>query len=188
MPIQPAAREWFLHDYQQFWHTGAGEQLLAALRGSACQNCSAVRGWTKGGCLVAARGIQRYITASVEAGAASLCVSLAAVATDETEAAHVLVALCNDGEERFLDATGFWTREALLSRLSIEYLYDAYELVPWEAVPRDQVRIPFDGHIAQLVAEALRATFGRFSPDWIFSTPPLAPVAVDHGRRAFQPA
>ncbi len=168
---QPAVRQEFSATFHRFWHVDPGPQLLAALRSSTCQHCSVVRGWTKGGCLVAARGIENYIARSVheEPG-----VSLVAVATDETEAAHVLVALDQDGEERFLDAAGIWTRKALLVRLSEEYQYDAYELVSWQALALDRVRIPFDGRIAQLVTEALLLAFGQFSPNWIFNAHPHA--------------
>jgi hypothetical protein len=177
MPTQLTVHEGFLHAYRQFWRTDPGLHLLAALCRSACQNCAAVKGWTKGGCLVAARGIQRYITTSLGAAPADIRVSLVAVATDETEAAHVLVALSKDGEERFLDAAGIWTRGALLCRLCEEYQYDAYELVAWEAVTLDRVRIPFDDQIAQFVEEALTLALGPFSPDWVFPASTLASVA-----------
>jgi hypothetical protein len=140
---------------------------------SACQGCAAVKGWTKGGCLVCAYGIKDYIARSLEASGVDLEVSLVAVSTDETEAAHVLVALCKDGEERFLDATGMWTREALLRRLAHEYQYDAYSLVRWEQVAIDRVRIPFDGRIVQSLEKALAQALGPFSPACIFPVPDL---------------
>ena len=129
MPIQ-YVHEQFSHAFGAFWHSNMGLHLLAALSRSACQNCAAVAGWTQGGCLVAAYGTQRYIASSRDVAATGLRVRLLAVATDEAEAAHVLVALYQDSEERYLDATGMWTREARLGRLEEEYRYDAWSLVP----------------------------------------------------------
>lgn len=176
MPTQSSIQERFQRDFQQFWQTDSGLRLLAALRGSTAPDCAAVSGWTKGGCLVAARGIQAYITNSPESVVAYLRVALVVVATDETEAAHVLVRLGRDEAERYLDATGVWTREALLSRLAQEYQYDVYALLPWEAVVHDQVRIPFDGRIAQAVGEALAWSLGPFTPACIFAGPDLLAV------------
>ncbi len=173
MSIHRAVHEQFLHAFQQFWRTDPGLHLLAELSRSACQGCAAVKGWTKGGCLVCAYGIRDYIARSLEASGVDLEVSLVAVATDETEAAHVLVALCKDGEERFLDATGMWTRETLLHRLAQEYRYDAYSLVRWEQIAIDRVRIPFDARIAQSVEVALVQALGPFSPACVFPVPDL---------------
>jgi len=97
-------------------------------------------------------------------------VSLAAVATDETEAAHVLVALRIAGEERFLDEAGVWTRQALERRLAREYEYDAHTLVPWEKVAVDQVRIPFDAQVVQQLEAALVQGLGPFAPAYVFPT------------------
>ncbi len=176
MPTQRTVHEQFLHAFQQFWRTDLGLHLLAELTRSACQGCAAIKGWTKGGCLVCAYGIKDYITRSLEASGVDLEVSLVAVSTDETEAAHVLVALCKDGEERFLDATGMWTREALLRRLAQEYQYDAYSLVRWEEVVLDRVRIPFDAQIAQSVEVALVQALGPFFPAYVFPVPDLLAV------------
>ena len=173
MPTQSAVHEQFLHAYQSFWRTDPGLHLLAALCRSACQNCAAVRGWTKGGCLVAARGIQHYIANSHAAVVTDLCVSLVAVATDEAEATHVLVRLCKDGEERFLDAAGVWTHEALVHRLTQDYQYDDYVLVPWEQVAIDRVLIPFDVGIAHSLAMALAQALGPFTPACVFPMPGL---------------
>src|SRR6266704_5329900 len=168
MSTQRDVHEQFLRTFQQFWRTGPGLHLLTELSRSACQGCTAVKGWTKGGCLVCAYGIKNYVARSLEASGVDLEVSLVAVATDETEAAHVLVTLCKDGEERFLDATGMWTREALLRRLAQEYQYDAYSLVRWEQVVLDRVWIPFDARIAQSLEEALVQALGPFSPVCVF--------------------
>ncbi len=176
MSTQRDVHEQFLRTFQQFWRTDPGLHLLAELSRSVCQGCAAVKGWTKGGCLVCAYGIRDYITCSLEASGVDLEVSLVAVATDETEAAHVLVALCKDGEERFLDAMGMWTREALPRRLAQEYQYDAYSLVRWEQVAIDRVRIPFDGRIVQSLEEALVQALGPFSPARVFPVPDLLAV------------
>jgi len=166
--IQHTIQAHFLHAFQQFWRTDPGLHLLAALCRSACPDCAAVKGWTQGGCLVAARGIQRFIANSLKGTAADLRVSLVAVATDETEAAHVLVKLCKDGAERFLDTSGVWTREELLRRLAQEYQYDAYTQVPWEKVALARVRIPFDAAIAQSVEKTLVQALGSFTPACVF--------------------
>src|ERR1700692_1632044 len=84
MQTSPVQKQ-FLHTFASFWRTDPGPYLLAALRRSACQNSSSVRGWTTGGCLVAAWGIQHYIADSLTGAAAGRHVSLLAVATDETE-------------------------------------------------------------------------------------------------------
>jgi hypothetical protein len=97
-------------------------------------------------------------------------VSLAAVATDETEAAHVLVALRIAGKERFMDAAGVWTRQALERRLAREYEFDAHALVPWEEVAVDRVRIPFDAQVVQQLEAALVQGLGPFSPAYVFPT------------------
>ncbi len=97
-------------------------------------------------------------------------VSLVAVATDETEAAHVLVMLRRAGEERFMDAVGVWTRQALERRLAREYVYDAHTLVPWEEVAVDRVRIPFDAQVAQPLEAALAQGLGPFSLAYVFPT------------------
>jgi hypothetical protein len=178
---QHTVQEHFLHAFQQFWRTDPGLHLLAALCRSACLDCRAIQGWTKGGCLVAARGIQRYIANSLKDTVADLRVSLVAVATDETEAAHVLVKLCKDGAERFLDASGVWTREELLERFAQEYQYDAWSLVPWKHVVLARVRIPFDASIAQSVEKALAQALGPFPPACVFSMPDL--LAASSQRR-----
>ena len=77
------------------------------------------------------------------------------------------------GEERFLDATGLWTREALLRRLAQEYQYDAYSLVRWEQVAIDRVRIPFDARVEQSVEVAFFQVLGPFSPGCVFPMPDL---------------
>ena len=97
-------------------------------------------------------------------------VSLAAVATDETDAAHVLVALRIAGEERFMDAVGMWTRHALERRLAREYEYDAHTLVPWEEVVVERVRIPFDAQVVQQLEAALAQVLGTFSLANVFPT------------------
>lgn len=159
----------FLVAFEQFWSSEPGQHLLSTLRQSACQHAAMIRGWTQGGCLVAAEGIRRYLLRSLDPCAAGLQVALIAVATDETEAAHVLVALGKGGQERFLDATGVWTRENLLRHLTRQYQDDIWSLVPWEEVERSQVRIPFDGQITQAVAAALSQTPGPCVPEDIFS-------------------
>jgi hypothetical protein len=86
------------------------------------------------------------------------------------------VKLCKDGAERFLDASGVWTRKELLRRLAQEYQYDAWSLVPWKQVVRDRVRIPFDKQVAQAVAAALIQTLGPFSPERLFTVPEILAV------------
>jgi len=105
---------------------------------------------------------------SLDTLACSAQVSLAAVATDETEAAHVLVALRSAGKERFMDAAGVWSRQALERRLAQEYEYDGHSLVPWEEVAVDRVRIPFDAQVVQQLEAALAQTLGPFSPVYVF--------------------
>ena len=107
---------------------------------------------------------------SLDTLACSAQVSLAAVATDETEAAHVLAVLRSAGEERFMDASGVWTRQALERRLAHEYEFDAHALVPWEAVLVDQVRIPFDAKVVQQLEAALAQVLGPFSLAYVFPT------------------
>ncbi len=162
MSTQRAVHEQFLHAFQQFWRTDPGLHLLAELSRSPCQGCAAIKGWTKGGCLVCAYGIRDYIARSLEASGVDLEVSL--------------VALCKNGEERFLDAMGMWTRETLLHRLAQEYQYDAYSLVRWEQVAIDRVRIPFDARIAQSVEVALVQALGPFPPACVFPVPDLLAV------------
>ena len=117
-------------------------------------------------------------------------VSLAAVATDESEAAHALVALRFATEERFMDAAGVWTRQALDGRLAREYEYDAHALVPWEEVAVERVRIAFDAQVAQQLEEALAQVLGPFSPASVFPIPGalVAPMkeryAYDQARTA----
>src|SRR5437660_4022795 len=101
----------FLQAFQDFWVTGPASRILSALRESPCPYCACVRSWTKGGCLVCAEAMRRWMENSLDLPACGARVSLAAVATDETEAAHVLVALRIAGEERFMDAAGVWTRQ-----------------------------------------------------------------------------
>lgn len=160
----------FLHAFEQFWSSEPGQHLLSTLRQSACQHAALIRGWTQGGCLVAAEGIRGYLLRSLDPCAAGLQVSLVAVATDETEAAHVLVALGKDGQECFLDATGVRTREDLLRQLARQYQDDVWSLVRWEEVAHDQGRIPFDGQIAQAVAATLSDEIGPFAPASVFSS------------------
>jgi hypothetical protein len=164
------AQPQFLQTYQDFWVSGPASRILSALRESPRPYCSCVRSWTKGGCLVGAEAMRRWMENSLDTLAWGARVSLAAVATDETEAAHVLVALRIAGEERFMDAAGVWTQQALERRLAREYEYDARALVPWEEVAIDQVRVPFDAQVVQQLEAALAQVLGPFSPANVFPT------------------
>jgi hypothetical protein len=161
----------FLQAFQDFWVSDPAKRILSTLRESPRPFCSCVRTWTKGGCLVCAEAMRRWMVNSLDALAWSVQASLAAVATDESEAAHVLVALRLAGEERFMDATGVWTRQALESRLDREYEYDAHSLVPWEEVAVERVRIAFDAQVAQQLEAALAQVLGPFSPMYVFPIP-----------------
>jgi hypothetical protein len=160
----------FLQAFRHFWMSGPALHILSALRTSPCPYCSCVRSWTQGGCLVGAEALRRWMENSLDMLLSTARVSLVAVATDETEAAHVLVALRNSREERFMDAVGVWTRQALERRLAHEYAYDAHTLVPWEEVAVDRVRIPFDAPIAQRLEAALAQGLGPFSAAYVFPT------------------
>ena len=106
-------RQQFLQAFRDFWVSDPASRILSTLRKSPRPFCSCVRSWTKGGCLVCAEAMKRWVVNSLDPLTWGVQVSLAAVATDESEAAHVLVALRFAGEERFMDATGVWTRQAL---------------------------------------------------------------------------
>src|SRR5947207_4486686 len=110
----------FLQAFRDFWVSDPATRILSALRESPHPFCSCVRSWTKGGCLVCAEAMRRWVVNSLDTLSWGVQVSLAAVATDEAEAAHVLVALRIAGEERFVDATGVWRRQALDHRLARE--------------------------------------------------------------------
>lgn len=153
----------FLQAFRDFWVAGPASRILSALRESPRPYCSCVRSWTKGGCLVCAEAMRRWMVRSLDTLSWGVQVSLVAVATDESEAAHVLVALRFAGEERFMDAAGVWTRLALEGRLAREYEYDAHALVPWEEVGVEDVRIAFDAQVAQQLKEALAQVLGPFS-------------------------
>ena len=161
----------FLQAFQDFWVAGPASRILSTLRESPCPFCSCVRSWTKGGCLVCAEAMRRWMANSLDTLSWGVQVSLAAVATDESEAAHVLVALRFAGEERFMDAAGVWTRQALDVRLAREYEYDAHALVPWEEVTVERVRIAFDAQVAQQLEVALAQVLGPFSPASVFPIP-----------------
>jgi hypothetical protein len=164
-------RKQFLLAFQDFWVSDPASRILFALRESPRPYCSCVRLWTKGGCLVCAEAMRRWMVSSLDTLAWGVQVSLAAVATDESEAAHVLVALRFAGEERFMDATGVWTRQALDGRLAQEYEYDVHALVPWEEVVVERVRIAFDAQVVQQLEAALAQVLGPFSPASVFPTP-----------------
>jgi hypothetical protein len=160
----------FLHAFREFWASDPASRILSALLASPCPYCSRVRSWTQGGCLVGAEAMRRWMENSLDLLACDARLSLVAVATDETEAAHVLVALRNAREERFIDAVGVWTRQALERRLASEYAYDAHALVPWEEVAVDRVRIPFDAQVAQQLEATLAQSLGPFSLGYVFPT------------------
>src|SRR6266702_2148523 len=122
--LQIDTQRQFLQAFQDFWVSGPASRILSALRESTRPYCACVRSWKQGGCLVCAEAMRRWIANSSDMRAAGGWVSLAAVATDETEAAHVLVALRSAGKERFMDAVGVWSRQALERRLAQEYEYD----------------------------------------------------------------
>jgi hypothetical protein len=161
----------FLQAFQDFWVSDPASRILSALRESPRPFCSCVWSWTKGGCLVCAEAMRRWMLNSLDTLFWGVQVSLAAVATDESEAAHVLVALRFAGEERFMDAADVWTRQALDGRLAREYEYDAHALVPWEEVAVERVRIPFDAQIVQQLEVALAQVLGPFSPASVFPLP-----------------
>jgi hypothetical protein len=160
----------FLQAFRDFWMSGPALHVLSTLRASPCPCCSCVRSWTQGGCLVGAEAMRRWMENSLDLPVYGVWVSLVAVATDETEAAHILVALRNAREERFMDGVGVWTRQALERRLAHEYVYDAHTLVPWEEVAVERVRIPFDAQVAQQLEVALAEGLGPFSPVYVFPT------------------
>jgi len=166
--LQIDTQRQFLQTFRDFWESDPALRILSALRASPCPYCSCVRSWTKGGCLVGAEAMRRWMENSLDTLACGARVSLAAVATDETEAAHVLVALRIVGEERYMDAVGVWTQQALERRLAREYEYDAHTLVPWEEVTVERVRIPFDAQIVQQLESALAQVLGPFSPAYMF--------------------
>src|SRR5437660_9065040 len=99
--LQIDTQRQFLQAFRDFWVSGPVSHMLSALRESPCPYCACVRSWTQGGCLVGAEAMRRWIANSSDILAWGARVSLAAVATDESEAAHVLVALRIVGEERF---------------------------------------------------------------------------------------
>ncbi len=132
--LQMDTQRQFLQAFRHFWVSSPALRILSALRASPCPYCSCVRSWAQGGCLVGAEAMKRWMEYWLELLACTSQVSLVAVATDETEAAHVLVVLRRAREERFLDAVGVWTPQALERRLAREYEYDAHALVPWEEV------------------------------------------------------
>ena len=168
--LQIQTQRQFLQAFRDFWMSDIASRILSALRESPRPYCACVRSWTKGGCLVSAEAMRRWMVNSWDMLACGARVSLAAVATDETEAAHVLVALRVAGEERFMDAAGVWTRQALERRLAREYEYDAHALIPWEEVAVDRVRIPFDAQVVQQLEAALAQVLGPFSPAHVFPT------------------
>jgi hypothetical protein len=168
--LQIDTQRQFLQAFQDFWASSPASRILSALRESPRPYCACVRSWTKGGCLVGAEAMRRWIANSSDMLACGARVALAAVATDETEAAHVLVALRSAGKERFMDAAGVWTWQALERRLAQEYEYDAHALVPWEEVAVDRVRIPFDAQVVQQLEAALEQVLGPFSPVYVFLT------------------
>ena len=96
----------FLLAFQDFWVSDPASRILSALRESPCPYCSCVRSWTKGGCLVGAEAMRRWMENSLDTLPCGARVSLAAVATDETDAAHVLVAL------RIAGKSGSWMQSA----------------------------------------------------------------------------
>lgn len=163
----------FSQAFRDFWVSDPASRILSVLRESPHPYCSCVQSWTKGGCLVCAEAMKRWMVNSLDTLTwdVPVQVSLAAVATDESEAAHVLVALRFAGEERFMDAAGVWTRQALDGRLAREYEYDAHALVPWEEVAVVRVRIAFDAKVAQQLEAALAQTLGPFSPASVFPIP-----------------
>ena len=169
--LQVDTQRQFLQTFRDFWVSVPASRILSTLRESPCPYCTCVRSWTKGGCLVGAEAMRRWIANSLDTLAWGARVSLAAVATDETEAAHVLVALHIAGEVRFMDAAGVWTRQALERRLAREYEYDAHALVPWEEVAAERVRIPFDAQVVQQLEAALAQVLGPFSPAYVFPNP-----------------
>jgi hypothetical protein len=185
--LQLQTQRQFLHAFRDFWMSGIASRILSALRESPRPYCACVRSWTKGGCLVGAEAMRRWIANSLDMLDYGARVSLAAVATDETEAAHVLVALRIAGEEWFMDAAGVWTRQALERRLAREYEYDAHTLVPWEEVAVDRVRIPFDAQVVQQLEAALAQVLGPFSPANVFPSS-RAPVAQMKERYAYDEA
>jgi hypothetical protein len=161
----------FLQAFQDFWVTGPASRILSTLRESPRPYCSCVRSWTKGGCLVCAEAMRRWVANSLDTLSWGVQVSLAAVATDESEAAHVLISLRFAGEERFMDAAGVWTQQALDDRLALEYEYDTHALVPWEEVAVERVRIAFDAQVVQQLEAALAQILGPFSPMYVFPIP-----------------
>jgi hypothetical protein len=180
----------FLQAFQDFWVSDPASHILSTFRESLRPYCSCVRSWTKGGCLICAEAMRRWVVNSLDTLTWGVQVSLVAIATDESEAAHVLVALRFAAEERFMDAAGVWTWQALEGRLAREYQYDAHALVPWEEVVVERVRIAFDAQIVQQLEVALAEVLGPFSPASVFPIPgaPVAPMkeryAYDQARTA----
>ena len=80
--LQIDTQRQFLQAFRDFWVSDPASRILSALRASPCPYCSCVRSWTKGGCLVSAEAMRRWMENSLAMLACSARVSLAAVATD----------------------------------------------------------------------------------------------------------
>ena len=99
-----------------------------------------------------------------------------AVATDETETAHVLLSLALNDQLVFVDAKGLWTPQELEARLAQEYQYDDHWLLPWEQVNPRWGMIPYDPEIVSMIAEALFRIVGPFTLSHFLALPD--PVTV----------
>jgi hypothetical protein len=168
-------RAWtrFSREFRDFWTVGSGPHILGSLQKSKCVNCSLVRGWSRGGCRVWQEGVVAWINSTVAARWSS-SVGVYAVATDETEAAHVLFSLSLDDQSFFVDSKGVWTPQELEIRLEHEYQYDDYWLKPWEQVDPRWCTIPFDSEIVCMIEEELFKIVGFFTPRYFFDIPDLA--------------
>ena len=121
-------------------------------------------------------GVVGWIAASSVVARCHFDVRVYAVATDETDAAHVLFSLPLNGRSFFVDYQGVWTPQELEVRLAQEYQYDDYCLKSWEQVDPRWGMIPFDSRIARSIECTLFEVVGPFAPSHFLGAPELALV------------
>ena len=127
----------------------------------------------RGGCKVWLEGVKSWVTRSDIAARWIESARVYAVATDETDTAHVLFSLSLDDQSFFVDSKGIWTSPELEVRLAQEYQYDDYWLKPWEQVDPRWGMIPYDPEIVSMIEEALFRIIGPFTLSHFLALPDL---------------
>ena len=162
----------FLRSFHRFWWRDPGPRLLKALQ--QCEDCGWVTGWIRGGCWVAAEGLQYWVERSLSRALTSVEPTLLVIAEYRRKPKHLVLGLrLASGEEALLDPEGVWTRKALLNRWKRRHGLSDPALMDHDPEQLDD--FAFDWGVCDAIAAALEERLGPFRLPLVFPALPTSP-------------